>query len=73
MKKAIFLSLGIVSSGLAANIFMGPEYAKELCNVWNNTPRLTDELGVKVKAGLQFQKERSLSTEKTAPQKSRYS
>lgn len=45
MKKAIFLSLALVGSALSANVFMGPEYAKELCEVWNKTPRLTEELG----------------------------
>jgi putative sterol carrier protein len=45
MKKAILLSLVLVGSALSANVFMGPEYAKELCEVWNKTPRLTEELG----------------------------
>jgi putative sterol carrier protein len=45
MKKALLLSLALVGSALSANVFMGPEYAKELCEVWNKTPRLTEELG----------------------------
>jgi len=45
MKKAILLSLALVGGALSANVFMGPEYAKELCKVWNKTPRLTEELG----------------------------
>jgi hypothetical protein len=45
MKRAILLSLALVGSALPANVFMGPEYAKELCEVWNKTPRLTEELG----------------------------
>jgi putative sterol carrier protein len=44
MKKAILLSLALVGSTLSANVFMGPEYAKELCEVWNKTPGLTEEL-----------------------------
>jgi len=45
MKKALLLSLALVGSALSANVFMGPEYAKELCEVWNKTPKLTEELG----------------------------
>jgi putative sterol carrier protein len=45
MKKALLLSLALVGSAMSANVFMGPEYAKELCEVWNKTPRLTEELG----------------------------
>ena len=44
-KKAILLSLALVGSAMSANVFMGPEYAKELCEVWNKMPRLTEELG----------------------------
>ena len=43
MKRALLLSLALVGSALSANVFMGPEYAKELCEVWNKTPRLTEE------------------------------
>jgi hypothetical protein len=39
MKKALLLSLALVGSALSANVFMGPEYAKELCEVWNKTPK----------------------------------
>ena len=45
IKKAILFSLALVGIALSANVFMGPEYAKELCEVWNKTPRLTEELG----------------------------
>ncbi len=45
MKKALLLSLALVGSAMSANVFMGPEYARELCNVWNRTPKLTEELG----------------------------
>jgi putative sterol carrier protein len=45
MKEAILLSLALVGSAMSANVFMGPEYAKELCEVWNRTPKLTEELG----------------------------
>ena len=45
IKKAILFSLALVGSALSANVFMGPEYAKELCEVWNKTPGLTEELG----------------------------
>ena len=45
MTKIDALSLAIVGGAFAVDVFMGPEYAKELCDVWNNTPKLTDELG----------------------------
>jgi putative sterol carrier protein len=45
MKKALLLSLALVGSALSANVFMCPEYAKELCEVWNKTPKLTEGLG----------------------------
>ena len=45
MKKAILLSLALVGSALSTSVFAGPEYAGELCEVWNKTPRLTEELG----------------------------
>jgi hypothetical protein len=31
IKKAILLSLALVGSALSTNVFVGPEYAKELC------------------------------------------
>ncbi len=40
--------LGVLAFGsvaLSANVFMGPEYAKDLCDVWNKTPTLVNELG----------------------------
>ena len=45
MKKALLLSLALVGSALSTIVFMGPEYARELCEVWNKTPRLAEELG----------------------------
>ncbi|ADC89581.1 Sterol-binding domain protein [Thermocrinis albus DSM 14484] len=45
MKKVVFGFLTVVGSSLATPVFMDGEYAKALCEVWNNTPRLVDELG----------------------------
>jgi putative sterol carrier protein len=45
MRKALLVSLALVGSAMSTNVFMGPEYAKELCEVWNKTPKLTEELG----------------------------
>jgi putative sterol carrier protein len=45
MRKLLLLFLSLLDSDPSANVFMGPKYAKELCEVWNKTPRLTEELG----------------------------
>jgi len=45
MRKAFLGVLALAGSSLAAPVFMGEEYAKALCEEWNKTPRLVEELG----------------------------
>ncbi len=45
MKKVVVGLLTIGSTLFAAEVFMGPEYAKDLCKAWNDSPVLVNELG----------------------------
>lgn len=43
---AVGLSLALAASAAQADapVFMGPQWAKDACTAWNNTPELTDGL-----------------------------
>ncbi len=45
MKKLLLGLFVICGPVFATNIFMGPEYAKDLCKVWNDSPTLVNDLG----------------------------
>jgi len=45
MRKSLLAFLGIVGGSFALPVFMDGEYAKALCNEWNKTPQLVDNLG----------------------------
>ncbi len=45
MRKLYLLILGITGVSLSAPVFMDGEYAKALCDAWNKTPQLSEDLG----------------------------
>lgn len=45
MGRTVLSLFVFAASSFSAEVFMGDEYAKALCNAWNNTPTLVDELG----------------------------
>ncbi|MDW8237538.1 MAG: SCP2 sterol-binding domain-containing protein [Aquificaceae bacterium] len=45
MRKAIVITLLVIGIGKANAIFMDDVYAKMLCDAWNKTPQLVDNLG----------------------------
>ncbi len=45
IRKTLLALLGIVGGSFTVPVFMDGEYAKALCNEWNKTPQLVDNLG----------------------------
>ena len=45
MRRILLGILAMGSVALSANVFMGPEYAKDLCNEWNKSSTLVENLG----------------------------
>ncbi|MFN3813273.1 MAG: SCP2 sterol-binding domain-containing protein [Aquificaceae bacterium] len=45
MERTMLAIFVLTVSSFSAEVFMGDEYAKALCNAWNNTPTLVSELG----------------------------
>ncbi len=45
MKRLCLLVLGLSGFALSAPVFMDGEYAKALCEAWNKTPQLSEQLG----------------------------
>jgi len=45
MRKIYLALLGMGTVAMSAPVFMGGEYAKALCEAWNKTPQLVEQLG----------------------------
>ncbi|RMH81299.1 MAG: sterol-binding protein [Acidobacteria bacterium] len=45
MKKVLAFALSVSGIAMSTPVFMDGEYAKSLCEAWNKTPQLVEQLG----------------------------